>query len=79
MTELSPEQDAAINEAIRALRRSIDRQFPPRLAEQLTAAATALAFLRMCKASSGDGKASLVEILNGELRGVGLRLTAIGS
>jgi hypothetical protein len=65
MSELTPEQHAAITDAVRAMRRSLDRQFPPRLAEHLTCAAVTVAFVAMCKSSTEIGKAALRDVING--------------
>jgi hypothetical protein len=76
MSELTEEQHAAIHEAVRAMRRSLDRQFPPRTAEHLTCAAVTLAFVSMSRSSTEIGKAALRDVINDELAEIGLRLTA---
>jgi hypothetical protein len=69
---LTEEQHAAVLEARKALARSIERRYPPRLARALVAVAIAAAFSDMARASIAS--AELIAVINGEIVDAGLEL-----
>ena len=73
MSELTGEELAAVAEARRVLLRSLERQFPARLAGILAAVAIAGQFADLVAASSG--KTQLIDVCNAELARVGLQLS----
>jgi hypothetical protein len=73
MDELTREEHEDVVQARRALVQTINRAYPPRRANALSVVAAVGLFVDICKTSVG--KAELLDVVNDQLRELGLQLT----